>query len=163
MAARATAVGLSAAVAGLVVLLVQSLSETIAEPGLSLIDGYWIGRLPGTAVGVGLAVIGATIALVFGPATAWLAGGAVRRIVSALALAVAALWWFLAMLPPAQGAFCASCPPPGPDPLTMAYSQPELAALFLLVPAAIVGAVAIGAPRTRRFGGGPRAAGTMSR
>lgn len=152
MATRATVVGVSAAVAGFVVLLVQALSETFAEPGLSLIDGYWVGRLPGTAVGVGLAVTGATIALVFGTATAWLAGGRVRRVVSALALAVAAFWWFLAILPPPQGAFCASCPPPGPDPMTMAYSQPELAALFLLLPAAMVGAVAIGAPRTRPSG-----------
>ena len=148
----ATVVGLSAAATGLVVLLVQALSETFAEPELSFIDGYWIGRLPGTAVGVDLAVFGATVALVFGTATAWLAGGRVRRVVSALALAVAACWWLLAMLPAPQGAFCASCPPPGPDPLTMAYSQPVLAVLFLLLPAAIVGAVAIGAPRTRWSG-----------
>lgn len=143
-------VGLSTAAAGLVVLLAQALSEVLAEPGLSLVDGYWIGRLPWTAVGVDLAVIGATIAVVFGTVTAWLAGGPIRRVVSALTLAVAAFWWFLAMLPPPQGAFCAYCPPPAPDPMTMAYSQPETAALFLLLPAAIAGAVALSAFRALR-------------
>lgn len=143
-------VGLLAAAAGLVVLFAQALSEVLADPGLSLVDGYSIGRLPWTAVGVDLAIIGATIAVVFGTATAWLAGGPVRRVVSALAVAVAAFWWFLAMLPPPQGGFCASCLPPGPDPLTMAYSQPETATLLLLLPAAVAGAVALSAPRTRR-------------
>ncbi len=145
-------VGLVAAASGLVVLLLQAVSEVLAEPGLSLMDGYWIGRLPWTAVGVDLAVIGATIAVVFGTATSWLAGGTARRLMSTMALAVAAFWWFLALLPPPQGAFCASCPPPGPDPMTMAYSQPQTAALLLLFPAAVAGAVALSLPRTRRSG-----------
>ena len=143
-------VGLVVATAGLVVLLAQALSEVLGDPGLSLVDGYWIGRLPWTAVGVDLAIVGATIAVAFGTLTAWLAGGAIRRVVSALAMAVGAFWWFLAMLPPAQGGFCASCPPPGPDPMTMAYSQPASAAAFLLFPAAIACAVALSAPRTSR-------------
>jgi len=146
----ATVVGLSAAAAGLVVLFAQALSEVLVDPGLFLVDGYWIGRLPWTAVGVDVAIIGATIAVVFGTVTAWLAGGPIRRVVSALALAAVAFWWLLAMLPPPQGAFCPSCPPPGPDPMTMAYSQPGTAALFLLLPAAIAGVVALSAPRTRR-------------
>ena len=65
-------------------------------------------------------------------------------------MAVAAFWWFLAMLPPPGGAFCGSCPPPGPDPVTMAYSQPEFAALLLLLPAAIVGVIALVGPRGGR-------------
>jgi hypothetical protein len=142
-------IGLLAAAAGLVILFAQAMSEVLAEPRLSLVDGYWIGRLPWTSVGVDLAVIGATIAVVFGTVTAWLAEGLIRRVVSGLALAVAAFWWFLAMLPPPQGAFCASCPPPGSDPMTMAYSRPETVVLFLLLPAAIAGAVALSAPRTR--------------
>jgi hypothetical protein len=143
-------VGLSAAAVGLVVLFGYALSEVLADPSLSLVDSYWIGRLPWTAVGVDLAVIGATVAVVFGTMTAWLAGGRIRRVVSALVLAVAAFWWFLAMLPPPQGVPCPSCPPPGPDPLTMAYSQPEAAVMFLLLPAAIAAAVALSARRTRR-------------
>lgn len=153
-----TLVGLLAVAAGIVVVFAQALSEVLADPGLSLDDGYWIGRLPLMAVGVDLTVIGATVVAVFGTVTAWLAGGPIRRIVSTIALAVAAFWWFTAMLPPPQGALCATCPPPGPDPMTMAYSQPEAAAQFLLLPAAIAGAIALSAPRTRR-GAGPGASG----
>lgn len=146
----ATVVGLLAIAAGLITLLLQALSEVVANPALSLVDGYWMGRLPWTAVGVDLVVGGATVALVFGAATAWLAGGPVRRIASALAFVVGAFWWFLAMLPPPQGAFCASCPPPGPDPITMAYSLPEAVALFLLLPSAVAGAVGVSARRAHR-------------
>ena len=32
------------------------------EPGMSLVDGYWIGRLPWTPIGVGMALFGATAA-----------------------------------------------------------------------------------------------------
>ena len=146
----ATAAGLLASAAGLVVLLAQAQSEVLADPALSLIDGYWIGRLPWTAVGVDLTIFGATIAVVFGTLTAWLAGGILRRIVTALALAAAALWWAYAMLPPPRAALCESCPAPGPDPLTMAYSLPQAAAVFLLLPAAIAGAVALSGPPSRR-------------
>jgi hypothetical protein len=137
-------------VAGLVVLFVQAQSEVLADPSLSLVDGYWVGRLPWTAVGVDLTVIGATIAVVLGTVTAWLAGGLLRRVVTTLALAVAALWWAYAMLPPPRAALCESCQASGPDPLTMAYSLPQAAAVFLLIPAAIAGTLALSAPRTRR-------------
>ena len=149
---RATLGGLVTAIVGIVVLFGQALSEVLADPGLSLVDGYSIGRLPWTSVGVILVVIGATIAVVFGTVTAWLGGGAIRRALSALALLVAALWWFFALLPPPQAAFCASCPPPGPEPLTIAYSLPGATAGLLLFPALVVGALALSrhqADRTR--------------
>lgn len=132
-----------AAVAGLAIVFGQSLSDTLANPGWSLSDGYWRGRLPWMAVGVGLAIIGATVAAVFGALTAWLTGGGVRRMVSAVALLVAGFWWFVAMVPPPQGAYCETCPPPGPDPLTMAYSVPEAAGLLLLLPSLVIVAVAL--------------------
>ena len=146
----ATVAGLLASAAGLVVLFVQAQSEVLADPALTLVDGYWIGRLPWTAVGVDLTVIGATIVVVSGTVTAWLAGGLVRRIVTALALTVAALWWVYAMLPPPRAVPCESCAAPGPDPLTMAYSLPQAATVFLLIPAAIAAGVALSVPRTRR-------------
>jgi len=144
-----TMVGLAITAAGLVVLFVQARSEVMADPALSLEDGYWIGRLPWTEVGVDLTVIGATVVLVFGAATAWLAGGPIRRVVSALALAIGLVWWLLMMLPPPQAVPCPSCPPRGPEPLTMAYSQPGFAVQFLLLPAAIAAAVAFSAVRLR--------------
>lgn len=145
---RMTVVGLSMATVGLVVLVAQASSEVLRDPSLSLIDGYSIGRLPATSVGVDLTVIGATLAVVFGSITAWRAGWWIRRALVSLSLIVAACWWFLALLPPTQGAYCAGCEPPGPDPMTMAYSQPEVAALLLLLPALIVGALASASRRT---------------
>lgn len=135
--------------AGLAVLFGQALSEVIANPQLSLIDGYWIGRLPWTAVGMDLVVIGATLAAVLGTVTAWLTGGAVKRILSALLLAVAAFWWFTALLPQPGGAPCESCAPAGPDPITVAYSSPQVALLFLVLPASIIGSIALSARRIR--------------
>jgi hypothetical protein len=142
--------GLSAAATGLVVLVLEAVREVLSDPGLSLVDGYWIGRLPWTAVGVALVVLGATTALAFGAGTAWLAGGWARRLIGSLALAGGALWWLFAMLPPPRGAFCATCPPPGPDPLTMAYSLPEGTVLFLLLPASVAALIALTARRGRR-------------
>jgi hypothetical protein len=149
-AARAgAALGLLASVAGLLVLVASATSEVLANPSLTLADGYWIGRLPWTAVGVDLAIIGATVAIVLGALTATLAGGLVRRVICAAAAAVAVGWWLFALQPSPGGAFCAACPPPGPDPVTSAYSLPEAAVLLLLLPAAIVGVLALTADRTR--------------
>jgi hypothetical protein len=139
----ATLIGLIAAIVGIAVLVVYALSEVLADPTLTLEDGYWIGRLPWTTVGVALTVIGATVALVAGVLTAWIAGGAVRRVVTALAVAVGAFWWLFATLPLVglSGACCG--PRPDPDPLTMAYSVPQAVILFLLLPAALTAIVAL--------------------
>ena len=146
---RVTLVGLLAAAAGLMVLFVQAVSEVLSDPSINLIDAYWIGRLPWTAVGVDLVIFGATIAVASGIVAVLLAGGRWKRAGSLVALAVATFWWFLAMLPPPQAVPCESCPPPGSDPVAMAYSLPESAALLLLLPALIVGAMALVGPRSR--------------
>lgn len=145
----ATVVGLLAVAGGVVVLGLMALAVSLAQPGTSLADGYWVGPLPWTALGVGLVVIGGTVALVSGSVTAWLAGGVARRVVAVVALAAGASWWVLAMIPPPRGAFCASCPAPTPDPITMAYSQPEAALLFLVLPAVVAAIAGLGARRTR--------------
>ncbi len=138
-ARAATVVGLTASVVGLAVLVAQAASEVAADPTLSLEDGYWIGRLPWSAAGVGAVVLGATLAVVFGTLSAWLGGGMLRRLASSPAFTVAAFWWLYAMLPSPGGAPCGSCVPPGPEPLTFAYSLPGAALLLLLVPAALAG------------------------
>jgi hypothetical protein len=135
---------------GVLVLLGDAFSEVLANPGSSLVDGYWIGRLPWTAIGIDLVVMGSTAAVVFGTLTAWIAGGGLRRLVSLLVLAVAVFWWFIATLPFAGGAYCPSCPPPGPDPLTYAYSLPDSTLLLLVLPAAIAAAAAISERRLGR-------------
>ena len=127
----------------MVVLLAYALSEVLADPTMSLEDAYWIGRLPWTAIGVALTVIGATVAVFFGSASAVLAGGLVRRAIAVLALAVAAFWWFLMTLPPPIAVPCDACPPPGPEPLTMAYSAPQYAVVWLLLPAAVASVLSL--------------------
>jgi hypothetical protein len=136
--------------AGLVVLLAQAITEVRSDPAVSLVDAYWVGRQPWTGAGVALAIIGSTITVVGGTAAVWLAGGPWRRAGSAIALAVAAFWWFLAMLPTPRAVPCDHCSAPGPDPVAMAYSLPVAAALLLLLPAVVVGAIALLGPRDPR-------------
>lgn len=144
---------------GVLVLLGYAFSEVLANPGSSLVDGYWIGRLPWTAIGVDLAVMGSSVAVVFGMVAAWIEGGVLRRVVSLILLLLAGFWWFAATLPLAGGAYCPTCPPPGPDPLTYAYSLPDSTLLFLMLPAAICGAAALSGRRPGRRAGTGAAVG----
>jgi hypothetical protein len=136
----ATAAGVALAILGVAVLFAQSVSEVRADPSISLGDAYWIGRLPWTPIGVGLAILGATLASLAGTTTALIAGGIVRRGVAILALLVAGFWW-LVVLVPLVGMGGAACEPPCPrptfDPVSMAYSLPEQTAMWLLLPALI--------------------------
>ncbi len=143
----ATLTGVIATIAGIAVLVVYALSEVLADPSLSLEDGYWIGRLPWTTVGVALTVLGATVALVAGALTAWIAGGAVRRVVTALAVAVGAFWWLLVSVPLVgmTGGCCG--PRPDFDPLTIAYSLPQAVVLYLLLPAGVAAIAGLTATR----------------
>jgi hypothetical protein len=140
-----TLIGVAVAVIGIAVLFVYSLSEVMADPTLTLEDGYWIGRLPWTPIGVDLTVIGATVVLVFGAVTAWFAGGLIRRAVTLLAVAVGAFWWAVVTVPLVGmgGASCPTCPPRGPEPLTMAYSLPQQTVMWLILPAVVVTLIAI--------------------
>ena len=121
------------------VLFLCSLAEVLADPSLSLQDGYWIGRLPWTAVGVDLVVIGATVTVVAGTLAAWIAGGWVRRSVTTLAAGIAAFWWLLVPMLNPGGRYCPGCAAPGFDPFTVAYSLPQETLLLLVAPAAVVG------------------------
>jgi hypothetical protein len=150
---RAIVAGLAAEAAGVVVLLADSLSEVLADPSLSIVDGYWIGRLPWTAIGVGLVVAGSTLALVSGTFVMWLLGGVFLRILSALAFGAGTIWWVIAFVGvPAGGAYCPSCPPPGPDPIAVAYSLPESVALLLMLPSLVAAVAAWTAMEARKPG-----------
>jgi hypothetical protein len=144
---RATAIGLATAGVGMAVVILTALAEVLRNPALTLADSYWMGPLPWTPVGVGLAIAGATVVVIFGTLATLLGGGVIRRVAAGLAFVIAAFWWFLALLPPPQGAYCADCPAPTPDPLTYAYSLPEIAMALLVVPAAVIGALALTAAR----------------
>ena len=146
----ATVIGALAAVAGVLVLLSYATSEVLADPSLSLEDGYWIGRVPWTPMGVGLVVAGSTLAIVAGTALVLLRGGNIRRVTAVAACLPAAYWWLLASVPLVAfgGAWCGqpTCPQPSSDVITIAYSLPESTVFLLLLPALIVTTVAL-APR----------------
>jgi hypothetical protein len=167
-----TIVGVGATAVGFVVLFGYALSEVMANPGISLIDGYWIGRLPWTAIGVDFVVIGSTVAVLSGTASSWLAGGAARRLVSLVPLVVAAAWWLYASIQSSiEGAPCmieqlsmpnaggtVSCGPPPFDPFAVAYSAPAEAILLLALPASISAVIALSSKRARVVPASPRTA-----
>jgi hypothetical protein len=167
-----TIAGCGATAIGFVVLFGYALSEVLANPGISLVDGYWTGRLPWTAIGVDFVVIGSTVAVLFGTASSWLAGGAVRRLVSLVPLVVAAAWWLYASIRSSiEGAPCfilqlgtpnadgtVSCGQPPFDPFAVAYSVPAEAILLLILPASISAVIALSARRARVVPANPRTA-----
>jgi hypothetical protein len=53
-------------VVGPSILLVYAWVEVLNNPGLTLVDGYWIGRTPWTPIGLVIALAGGTIGLVAG-------------------------------------------------------------------------------------------------
>jgi hypothetical protein len=145
-----TIIGVGALVFGLAVFVVYALSEVLAHPGLSLVDGYWIGRLPWTGIGEGFTVIGATVAVVLGTVTVWLGGNRWKRALVLVPLAVAGFFWFAAMLPFPGGAPCTDCAAPVPDPFAYAYSLPASTLTFLLLPAVMVAVLAFTSKPVRR-------------
>jgi hypothetical protein len=140
----ATGLAVAALVAGMAMLLAYSVVEAIANPGYSLADGYWIGRLPWMGIIEGLIVSGASSSILIGAATVLALGGWLRRLVVLLPLAAAGLWWFLAWARAGiSGGPCVNCPAPPFDPWAYAYSAPELALQMLILPAVVIAVLAL--------------------
>jgi hypothetical protein len=147
----ATVLGMVALVAGLLVIVAQSFAETLADPTLSLEDGFRIGRLPWMNVGVALVVAGTNAALVGGTLVSWVVGGWVRRVLALVPAAAGASWWLAGLLTVGAGAWCPGCPPPSFDPITTAYSLPDATVLLLVLPAFAAGILALRASRVPRI------------
>jgi hypothetical protein len=112
------------------------MSEGLANPGISLVDGYWIGRVPWTPIGIGLAFGGANAALILASLVVWLAGSWALRWLTLPGLLAATWWWFITLVlgvPVASGACCE--PRPQFDLVTRAYSGPDGPAVYILIPA----------------------------
>ncbi len=130
------------------ILLVYAWVEVLNHPGLSLLDGYWIGRTPWTPLGIIVSLAGAVFGLLSGSLAIAAEGGWWRRALLVPAFAAAGLWWSTAM---------GLLPYPrfhGPDPVSFAYDLPSTAALLVLMPTALLAALALtprlpGTPRTR--------------
>jgi len=147
-AQRGAFLGLVLMLLGPSILLVYAWSEVLNNPGVSLVDGYWIGRLPWIPLGIVPALTGGVIGLVSGAVTIAIVGGWWRRVLIVPAFAAAAFWWSMALylypMPYMQG----------PDPVTFAYSLPSSAAVFVLLPAVLLAGLSLtprmpSPPRTR--------------
>lgn len=141
------------AVLGAILLLAVAVVEVATgPPGLSIVDAYWIGRLPWTPIGVGMVVFGASAAILSGSVAAWLRPRLVARLLSVPAVLAGALWWSFASIGGYTGACCGG---PAWDPLTAAYSSPQSALLLLALPALVLGlAVRTGRPHVESAGPG---------
>ncbi|MGZ6213882.1 MAG: hypothetical protein ACXWMG_02910 [Candidatus Limnocylindria bacterium] len=135
-------------VVGPSILLVQAWVEVLNHPGYTLVDGYDIGRLPWTPLGLLIGLAGSVAGLIAGSVAIAIEGGWWRRALVVPALAVAAAWWLTAL---------GVLPFPrfhGPDPVEFAYALPVAAVLLVLMPAALLAVLCLtprmeGVPRTR--------------
>ena len=137
---RLAELSLALMVLGVSTLVVMAWIEVLNHPGYTLVDGYWVGRLPWTPAGIVMVIAGSVAALLAATSVILVEGGWWRRVLIVPAWAAAALWWSGAMgfYPGLQG----------PDPVTFAYSAPTTAGLLLLLPAVILASVAITPRRT---------------
>ncbi|MGH2394218.1 MAG: hypothetical protein ACRDGH_12130, partial [Candidatus Limnocylindria bacterium] len=130
-------VGLAAVGLGLAVLIVYSWVEYLNNPEISIVDGYWIGRIPWIPIGVVLVLAGTAASLLGGSVAALIRGDWVRRVLLVPVLAMPILWWLtiLGVIP-----FPRYQPV---DPVTFAYSLPTAAAVMLIVPAVAIAALVL--------------------
>jgi hypothetical protein len=140
---RLTAASLAVFGAGLAALLIYCVAEALANPGFSLVDAYWRGRLPWMGIIEGLVVAGATASALAGAVAIWLTGGWLRRVLSVPLFLLSAGWGMIALSPPRRAVPCIDCPPLDPDPWAHAYSVPESAAVFLIAPAVALALLAL--------------------
>jgi hypothetical protein len=135
---------------GLLFLGAYCVAETAANPGYSLVDAYWRGRLPWMGIAETLIVTGASACAVTGGATVLWLGGWWRRLLAIPALLAVAFWWLLGIVGLPGGGPClpSPCPPQPIDPWAVAYSAPEEAFLFLILPSVLLALLALVAGRT---------------
>ncbi|MGH2368683.1 MAG: hypothetical protein ACRDI2_10820, partial [Chloroflexota bacterium] len=105
--------------------------------GISVVDGYWIGREPWTSAGVIVVLAGSALALLAAAAATMARGDWVRRVLLIPVLAMPILWWMTALGAIPYPRFDA------PDPVTLAYSVPGGAAVALILPALGAAALAL--------------------
>jgi hypothetical protein len=88
-----TGVAVAVVLLGFAVLLANSIAEVLRNPGTSLVDGYWRGRLPWIEFGVAPIVAGSSAAAVIGLIGTWVTGGWIRRMLVVPPFLVVTLWW----------------------------------------------------------------------
>lgn len=128
--------------AGIATLVINAWVEYLTRPGTSMIDGYWMGRLPWTPLGILLVLIGAVGTILAGAAATVVAGSWLRRVLLVAVFPLPVLWWSGALGYTRIARFHA------PDPVGLAFSAPQGVALALLLPALAAAMLAL-APRMR--------------
>ena len=119
----------------------------LGDGGGSLVDGYWIGRLPWMSIAETLIVVGATACAMAGTASVLVEGGWFRRIAVVPMALVIALWWLLAIILSTMRAVpCNDCAPLTPDPWAYAYSVPKSTLLLLIAPSVVIALLALVRP-----------------
>ena len=124
-------VGLSGIGVGAAIVLVYAWVEFLDNPGLSLVDAYWIGRAPWVPAGIVLALAGSSLALLAGAVLVVLRGDWVRWLLLLALLAGSGLWWAITL-----GLVPFSDYQPI-DPVGFAYREPQTTAILLAVPAVV--------------------------
>jgi hypothetical protein len=120
--------GLSGIGLGASALLVYAWVEFLNNPGITLVDGYWIGGEPWTSAGTLVALAGAVLALLAGAVVVLLRGDWVRWVLLVPLLATDLLWWAIALGLVPFGGYQPI------DPISFAHREPQTAAILLAVP-----------------------------
>jgi hypothetical protein len=142
--------GIALFAAGMVAILVASIQGMEFQPGLSLIDGYWVGPLPWMGIGTWLAPIGGFLAAIAGVGLVIVRGRHPVVRLAGLALLGVVLFWLLAI----AYAMAPRNAPNGSiyrgDFGSAVYSQPDQTIVLLLLPTAAIVLLAIAGRRGSR-------------
>lgn len=142
--------GLVCVAVGAVAILTASIQGMQLQPGTSLVDGYWVGRLPWMDVGTwlvplgGIAAGGAAVAI-WSSRSGWAV-----RLSSLAALAVIGFWTFVTLAVDMAPHVAPSGRFSSPSLATAVYSNPAQTLILLLLPAAVLVALALPTRRPRR-------------
>lgn len=147
---RATATGVLILAVGLAAVLLASIQAMVQFPGTSLVDGYWTGLLPLMGIGTWLVPLGAIVAVAAGIATIVSSRLPILvRLASLAGLAVVLFWALIAVIDMAPRSRPGTTTTSS-DLATVVYSRPETTIVLLLIPMALIVALAFAGRRSTR-------------
>jgi len=147
---RATATGVLILALGLAAVLLASIQAMVQFPGTSLVDGYWTGLLPLMGIGTWLVPLGAIVAVAAGVATVLSSRlPIVVRLISLAGVAVV-LFWALTVVIDMAPRSRPGTTTTSSDLATVVYSRPESTIVLLLIPMALIVALAFAGRRSTR-------------
>lgn len=133
--------GLAVLLIGMAGLLVLAWIEFLRHPGLSVTAALAVRREPWATIADWTVLGGSLIALIAGGAIALAIGSWIRRLLVIPVVVLPAYWWLTAL-----GALSAPDLKP-PDPVGLERMLPLTAAITLLLPTAVMAALAISPPK----------------